>query len=233
MTKVWKSLNDYFKSDTRVFARGMSKEKLFFVFLIGSIIGCLYEELLNMLVIYIQSGDIIWETRRGLIYFELSPIYGFGAVLMVKILMKHKRTWYENYGYGAIIGGIFEYLASYLQERFAGTVSWDYTGYFLNINGRTTIPFMLFWGLGALLLVYYIYPYVSNKIEKIHYKLGRLIYKILVVIVALDMFISFGAAIRQGVRRYNYGPYTYLDRYFDKYYPDEKLTRIYKTAIFK
>lgn len=44
---------------------------------------------------------------------------------------------------------------------------WDYFNIPLNINGRTTLPFMVFWGLGGMVLMKLVYPFVSKWIEKI------------------------------------------------------------------
>ena len=45
---------------------------------------------------------------------------------------------------GALGGGAVEYILSVLEELVLGTRSWDYSAYFLNIGGRTTLPYMLF-----------------------------------------------------------------------------------------
>ena len=233
MKKLWNNFIDYINKDKRVFARGLCKEKYFFVFVFMSIFGSLYEELLTLVTRYIEDGTIMWESRRGLIYGELSPVYGFAAVIVVYLLARKKRAWHKNYLYCVFIGGGFEYFASFIQEKFAGTISWDYSHHFLNINGRTTIPFMLFWGLIGLLIIYVFYPAISKTVESIPYNLGMLVYKVLLVLVFLDIFISFGAAIRQGLRNWGYGTYTPLGKFFDKFYPNEKLAKIYHNAIFK
>ena len=186
---------------------------------------------IRRIIIYI--GIIAWETRRGVIYGELSPIYGIGAVIFVYLLARKKRKPILNFIYGALIGGTYEYLASFFQEKFAGTLSWDYTGYFLNINGRTTVPFMLVWGLLCVITLYVFYPWVSKVVEKIPYNIGKLLYKVLLIFVVFDMTISYSAAIRQYVRNAGYGPYTIVGEYLDKHYPNERLASIYHTAKFK
>lgn len=233
MKKLWIRFKTYINEDKRVFARGLCKEKLFFIFVFMSIFGAIYEEILTIVTSYIENGSIFWETRRGLIYGELSPVYGFASVIGVYLLCGKKRKWYKNYFYASLIGGGFEYIASFIQEKFAGTLSWDYSHHFLNINGRTTIPFMLVWGIVGLMLIYIVYPLLSKAIESIPYNLGMIIYKILFVFIALDVFISYGAAIRQGLRNAGYKPYTPLGKFFDKFYPNEKMAHIYKNAIFK
>ena len=71
-----------------VFAEGYSGKKLFLIFVIGSVIGVLYEEILNLVKIYFATGDIVWELRRGVLYGPFNPLYGLGAVLVVYLLAK-------------------------------------------------------------------------------------------------------------------------------------------------
>ncbi len=225
--KIGVKIINYFKRDKTIFAKGICFEKLLFIFIIGSIFGTYYEQLLNLFVCYFKDGSIVWESRRGLIYGPLSPIYGAGFILMVFFLGRKQYKWYEILLYGALIGGGFEYLISFLQEKFIGTVSWDYSSYPLNIGGRTTIPYMFFWGALCFLAVKKIYPFLSNLIEKIPYNLGKLLTNILVVFLAINMFLSWGALIRQSLRRAGIKAYTPVGNFFDKYYTDEYLKRFY------
>lgn len=219
------------KDDERTFAKGICFEKLFFIFLIGSIIGAYYEQILNLIKVFYSTGDIVWKYRRGVIYGPFNVIYGFGAVVLVKLLLSKERKWYEIIIYGALFGGIIEYLLNFLQEIFTHTVSWDYSDRFLNINGRTTIPYMLFWGLFSLFFLKCIYPPISNLIEKIPYKFGTIIMKIMLIFMIANMLISWTAIIRQSLRRNDVKPFTFVGRIYDKYYTDEFLMKYFPNMI--
>lgn len=231
--KYYKRIKDYIYKDKRVFAKGLCREKLFFVFIFGCLFGCLWEETLNLYFSYKYTGAFEFVTRRGLIYGELSPVYGWGAVIILYLLLRRKRTLLENFIYGSLIGGVFEYLMSLTQELLTGMISWDYSDKFLNINGRTTIPYMLVWGLLSLLFIYIIYPYVSNLIESIPYNLGVIIYNVLLVFIIFDMFISYGAVLKQTLRHAGYRTHTFLGRFFDTYYPDARIAQAYTNARVK
>lgn len=213
--------------EKRIFGKGVCFTKLFIIFLIGSLFGNYYEMILNLVRHYLKDGSIFWEVRRGLIYFPLSPVYGFGAVIMTYFLAEKNYKWYQILAYGSLLGGAVEYIISFLQETFTGTTSWNYVNKVLDINGRTTIPIMLLWGIICLVFVKIVYPFLSKLIEKIPYEIGTKITKILVIIIATDMFISFGAVIRQNLRRNNIPPYSPLGTFFDKVYTDERLKRAY------
>ena len=233
MKKYIKRFKEYIYKDKRIFAQGHCKEKIFLMFVIGCLIGCFYEEILYMYDTYKSSGIAIYETRRGLLYGELSPVYGWGCIIMLLILLKRKRRFFDYFIYGSLIGGIYEYSMSFLQEKLTGAVSWDYSELFLNINGRTTIPFMLFWGLMAVLLVYVIYPVCSKLIESIPYNLGMLIYHTLVVLISIDFFVTYTAVIRQTLRRAGYQPFSIYGKFLDKYYPNERIAKAFVNAKFK
>lgn len=215
------------KSEKTRFAQGMCFYKLFWIFLFGCIFGAYYEEILNLVVHYNYHKELVWQLRRGVIYGPISPIYGMGALLMVMVLGRKERPDWKTFLYGALLGGGFEYLISFLQEMFLGTVSWDYTSEFLNINGRTTIPFAFVWGLLAVVLVKIFYPSISAIVESLPKKFGKILTNILIVLVSLDFIISWGALIRQIFRHNGYAPITIVGEAFDKYYPDEVLKKSY------
>lgn len=209
----------------KVFAEGYSFKKLFLIFVIGSIFGALYEQILNLITTYLQTGNLVWELRRGVIYGPFSPIYGAGAVLLVYFLAKPNYSNLKTFILGALGGGAFEYLISFLQETFTHTVSWDYSDHFLNINGRTTIPIMIAWGILAFVLIEYVYPWLSKWIESFPYRFGVLFTRILVVFLVFDMTVSWTALFRQTLRRQNKDPYTAVGRLYDQIYTDEFLEK--------
>lgn len=227
LNQCCEKMKTYFLSDKRTFALGFCFDKLFLIFMIGSMVGTYYEQILNLVKYYLENGTIFWEFRRGVIYGPFNPLYGFGAIVMILCLAKKKRPWYKTLGYGMILGGVVEYTFSWLQETFVGTTSWDYTGYFLNIGGRTTIPFMIAWGVMGLIFADIVYPFISNLIEKIPYLLGKWMTVILVIFMSLNMFISWTALFRQTLRREGVEPYTSVGKFYDKVYTDEVLNRYY------
>lgn len=211
----------------------LSFKKMFMIFIIFSFIGCVYEDLLFMIKDYINDGTINFVTKRGLLYFELSPIYGGGACLMIWFFTRRKYTKSDYFWLGSIIGGLFEYIISFLQETFTGTTSWDYSNYFLNINGRTTIPYMLFWGLLCYLLMTKVYPYISKKIKKFPQQYRNPIYYVLLVVITLDVFLSVSACIRLGLRHKGYEPLTVYGEFLDNVYNDERMSKSYTNMVIK
>lgn len=215
-----------------VFAKGISTEKLFFIFLIASIFGTYYEQILNLVKFYLRDGIIFWEMRRGVFYGPFSPIYGVGAVLMIVFLARKNHTYLQTFCYGALLGGIYEYTISLLQEIFTHTVSWDYSKQLLNIGGRTTIPFMLVWGLFVMVFIHFIYPLLSKAIEKIPLMIGTVLFYLLIFFLILDCLISWTALIRGMFRRNDYPPFTPVGAFYDRVYPDPVLEHYFPNMQF-
>jgi len=198
-------------------------KKFVIIFTIGCIVGTYHEQILHMFKYYFKTGIWEWEARTGLLYGPFSPIYGAGAGLIYLLFCLKERKWYQNFLYGALAGGILEYAAGFMQETLWGTISWDYRGYFLNINGRTTIPYMVIWGLVVLAFVYWIYPFINKYYEKIPKNITSYIVYPLIVFFVFDISISFIAVTRQRLRNDGIPPMTFIGELCDKYYTDERI----------
>lgn len=205
------------------FAEGLCLKKLFFIFIIGSVFGSLYEEIIHLVQVWWATGQFDWSLRRGVIYGPFNVIYGFGAVVMIYLLLRKPYKTWGIFLMAAVLGGVVEYLISFLQEFFTHTASWDYSDRFLNIGGRTTIPYMMFWGLLGITLVKVVYPVLSNLIEHIPVDLGNTLYVVLAVFMILNMLVSWTAIIRQTLRHNHVPPLTPVGEFYDHYYNDEYL----------
>lgn len=207
------------------FAKGLCFEKLFLIFVLGCIFGAYYEELLNFFRVLFTTGKITWVYRRGLLYGPFSPIYGAGILLVTNFFVNKNLSRFKTFSYIALLGGAFEYLINYLQEYFMGTSSWNYSKQFLNLNGRTTIPIMVIWGIMGVIYVYYLYPKISKFIENIPIKFGTIFTRILFILLTINMFLTFTALGRQTLRNKNIKPYTIVGKIYDKIYTDEYLKK--------
>lgn len=223
LTKV----KNYFFKDKKGYAKGLCSAKLFLIFAIFSVFGTYYEQILTLVMRYMDKGIISWELRRGVIYGPFSPIYGGGAVIFAIFLLRKDISNWKTFLYASLIGGIFEFEISFLQETFVGTTSWDYSGYFLNIGGRTTIPFMAVWGIMGLIFAKYLYPKISKFIENAPYNLMRTFTICLAIFLSLDMLVSWTALLRQNLRRKGFEPLTPIGELYDQVYPDEVLKKYF------
>ena len=202
--------------------------KIFILFMIGSIIGYIVE----MIVALVQEGHL--ESRQGVIYGPFTPIYGIGIVVYYLCFNKIKtRNKKKIFLISMLIGGVIEYLCSFLQEKIFETVSWDYSNWILNINGRTTLIHCTYWGLAGLLYMSLIEPIIPKIEEIIQKNTIKVITAGVAILMIFNITISSMAAIRQKERKYNIEPTSNIDIFLDKNYPDEYMDKIFANKIEK
>ena len=137
---------------------------LFWIFVIACVAGLVIEVIWHMVVV--DPG--VYQDRAGLLYGPFSPIYGVGAVLMTVALNRfHDKNPLIIFLVSALIGGAFEFFVSWFMEVAFGIVAWDYSGTFLNIQGRTNLMFMCMWGALGLAWVKLATPLLLKVINKI------------------------------------------------------------------
>ena len=204
------------------FATGLCFYKLFWIFLVGCVIGCLVE----MLWCYLNEG--FFESRQGLIYGPFSTVYGLGAVLFTLVMYRFKHSSsFIIFLVSAVVGALFEYVCSWVQEMAFGTVSWEYSNEPLNLNGRTSLSFAVMWGVLGLVFMKHVLPFLERHIERLPVKAGTIITWILIVLMVLDIVIS-AAAVRRQTDRHNGVPSTnIITEFLDNHYPDSFLKLIY------
>lgn len=202
------------------------------LFVIGCIFGTYYEELLCLFRTFIESGQWHWASRRGLLYGPFSPVYGIGAVLIYFLFYRSKVKFWPSVLLGALFGGALEILLSLAQEMIFGTRSWNYYNQLWPIcNGRTTIPFMLFWGLLVAGFACYLCPWLDKLYQKIPQQTANTLCTVLAVILVLDITISLAASLRQSQRRSGQPAQTPVGTFLDEVYNDERMKKTYDNTV--
>ena len=213
------------KKKKEVFAEGFCFYKVFLLYVIGCMIGVYYEEILTVC----RTGE--WLSRQGIIYGPFNPVYGLGFLAFTVLLCRNlKRKWWLTYIYSCFIGGAAEVITSLISEYVFKVNAWDYSDKFLNIMGRTTIPFMLFWGLGGLIFVKFVYPGLSKLIELIPKRIGNLIMPTFLIFVLLSHVISYSALFRYGTRAEGQPASNAIEAVLDKYYDDDLMKQYYENS---
>lgn len=193
--------------------------EIFWVFMLGSVGGFIFESILCI----IQRGHL--ESRRGVIYGPLTPIYGVGAVVLMVLLYKRKNI-VSIFAISAITGGFVEYVFSLLQQFFFGTVSWNYHNRF-NIFGRTSLFHCIAWGLLGVIFVKVILPPILKLLGNISEKNNKVLTLFMMIFMSFNIIISWGAASRQDERTNHIPASNIIDRFFDERFPDERMDPIY------
>ncbi len=205
------------------FAFGRGFAKLFWIFMIGNVTGCVLETLYALL-----TPPHHFELRVSVVFGPFILVYGFGAVAITLFLSKmYNQKDILIFFASMVIGGGFEYLCSFLQQAMFGTVSWEYSQSPLNVGGRTSLLYSFFWGVLGLIWVKDLYPVLSRKIESIPKKVGRPLTAVVAVLMAVDILLSAGAVYRQSQRVNNIPATNAVQAFFDRVFPDEFLQVIY------
>lgn len=156
---------------------------LFWIFVLASFLGDMVETVYHVAVV--DPG--VYQDRAGLLFGPFSPIYGFGATLMTIALNRfHNAHIIVVFLVSAVIGGAFEYFASWFLQFAFGVCAWDYSGTFLSIGGRTNFMFMCFWGILGVLWVKLLLPVMLNIVNLIPWKWRYTITSVAAVLYIAD-----------------------------------------------
>ncbi len=215
------------KENNGSFAHDMNFYQLFWIFFIGCFLGVVIETLWCLLTRH------HYESRTGLIYGPFNLVYGFGALFMTLGLswLRKKRDSWIFLG-GVIIGSVFEYLCSWIQEELFGTVSWQYDKMPFNLNGRINLLYSLFWGVLALVWVKGLYPLMCRGISRIPNRIGKPLTWVLLVFMIVNSAISGLAVARMSARQQGAAASSSIAEFLDRHYPDERLEKIYPNMVY-
>ncbi len=170
--------------DTINYSRRYSIWSLIALFFVFAVIGWIFEVMLHI----IADGEFV---KRGVLQGPWLPIYGYGGVLILTVLRKFRAKPQILFIAIVLLCGTIEYFTSvYLEYIYHGQKWWDYSGYFLNLNGRICAEGLLVFGLGGLAIVYIIAPLIDNVIQKINHKTLVMICCILLILFIGDNIYS-------------------------------------------
>ena len=162
---------------------------IFLLFLMYSFIGWIIE----MIDIYIEERKII---NRGFCVGPYCPIYGIGVLLIVNFLKDYTDSWLVLFVMSMFICMVLEYFTSFVMEKLFKARWWDYSNKKFNLNGRicleTTIPF----GLGGLIVMYIVNPFLEGILNLLSSKAIIILGIGLMVLFVSDLVISFIAILK-------------------------------------
>jgi len=170
------------------------------------LIGCVFGTFYEEILHFITHRE--WSNRQAMIFGPFNPIYGIPAVIFILILGKDNETLF-------------------------GVKFWDYNGYFLNIDGKTTLPFMLFWGILGVILLKLIYPFISKWLESIPYKVAQPVYTTVLVFMIFNSIITYGAFGRMASRNKGIEPNTFIGEFYDRIFTNSYMTNKFPAMKIK
>lgn len=205
--------------------------RLFWLFLIASVLGDWAETAFWL----VTRGELV--SRSSLLYGQFSLVWGLGAALLTLALggagrgqgcgAPPRALVRKTFLTGAALGGIYEYVCSWLQEMAFGMCFWDYRHLPLNLNGRVNLPFCFFWGAAAVLWARWACPALCRLIDAIPRRAGTWLAVALAVFLAGSSLLSAAALYRMNQRHEGAPAAGRMDAFLDQNYPDERLRQRY------
>ena len=169
---------------------GFSVHVILGFFVIYSFLGVLVE----MIFCLVQEG--VLESRLGLLYLPLRPIYGVGGVACTLLLHRFIKDLILIFIWGMLICSVVEYVASFVMEKAFSTLTWDYSDKALNLHGRICLQYSCYWGLLALLVLYVLDRFLYGFVDLSGGKVGEIVLTALMVLALLSVMVTLAALAR-------------------------------------
>ena len=210
----------------KVFAEGCGFYKLFWLFLIGAVLGDLVE------TVFCRLTAGVWMSRSSLVWGPFSIVWGLAIATATALLYKDREKPDRHLFFiGTVLGGAYEYVCSVFTELVFGTVFWDYSEIPFNLGGRINLLYCFFWGIAAVIWIKGLYPFFSGWIEKIPVLWGYILTWVLVVFMASNIVVSSMALIRYDRRSEGMQADNVIEKLLDEHFDDERMERIYPNAL--
>ena len=177
---VKKNIRRWLKID---YNREYSVLSLVLIFFTIAIMGWCWEVALNLF----RTGDFV---NKGTLTGPWLPIYGVGGIAILILLYKIREKPLFVFLLSLMIGGFIEYFVSAYLEFVYHLKWWDYSGFFMNIDGRICLEVLILFGLGGCAVIYLIAPLLDNLYRKIPYLVKIVICTILITLFAMDFITS-------------------------------------------
>lgn len=165
------------------FVNNNSGEIMFYIniFLFFSIFGYLFETICA----YIFKTGF----SSGILYGPWTPVYGFGTLIVMILSNKLFQNLHLNriletiivFVCVTIVLTILEWLGGVLIEKLFSITFWDYSNYRFHIGKYISLEMSLLWGVGSIILIYLVIPYVIEFIKKIPFYITMILSSLFVI----------------------------------------------------
>lgn len=200
----------------------MSFYDMFYIFIFGCLFGYVVE------VIWSFFRHHIFINHTALVIGPFDIVYGISAVVLSLVLYKYRNDHFiKVFFMSFVVGMVLEYIFSFAMEKISGFVAWDYSKYFLNINGRVCLRYSIFWGLLGVIWIKYVYPNVMKIINKFNKNFATNIMYFLLVFIFFDVLLTFKAVDRAKEFEKGIPPSNRYEEYLDNYFGVEYLDNMY------
>lgn len=194
-------------------------EKVFWLFLFGSVFGVLLEGVWCLL----KYG--VWETHVVSLYGPYCILYGLGmAGCYLGVALDENRGPLGRFLFFALIGNAVEYGSGLLLQYGMHMRAWNYTRYFMNVDGHICLLMTIVWGSIGVLFGLAV-PRLDKLLDRMSGYTWRLVSIVASVLVLLDIMASLVCIARWSDRHFGLPAESSLERFIDRRFDDERMSK--------
>lgn len=204
---------------------------LIFIYLLSALAGNVYETVMFLF----RRRKFVFS--NGSITTPFNFVYGIGAVAICASTIWVSDHWWAVMLSGALLGGIVEYILSFLEEKILHTRTWDYRYMKFNVNGRTGLLPIAVWGALSLLVLYGVYfPLVRHIVEPYflstpsHAQTYHTVLTVLICYCAFDLLLTTFVVMRYQRRNNGVPAKNGFIRVIDKVFNDRYMERHFENT---
>ena len=202
---------------------------LFWVFMLGSVVGFILEGVWHML-----WHDGVWESHSATVIGPFCIVYGLGAVVMyVLALSLQGRTLWAQFALYALVGALVEFEAALFQELCFGSSSWNYSHQPWNVDGKISLQMSLIWGVLGVTFARVALPLLLRLLSRMQGRGWRVACGLLSVLMAANLLLTSCAVKRWHDRQESLASMSAWERFLDREYDDQKMKKIFPNMSFE
>lgn len=134
--------------------------------------------------------------NRGFLNGPICPIYGFSMVFVLVFFDSLRDQPIFLFLGCMAVTTVLEFLTGSLMEKIFKRKWWDYSGYTYNIGGYVCLGFSALWGIGAVLLITFVHPFIRTLLLMVPGIIGNIVVIALLGMVVIDFCVTVGAILK-------------------------------------
>lgn len=131
--------------------------------------------------------------NRGFLNGPFTPIYGFGAILIIltsgwvqNMFGNHYPSLILSVVISTLLVTALEFITGFALEKVFYAKWWDYSNNDMNLKGYICLEYSLLWGILAFLLIRVVHPFIEQFIYLIPMAIKKLMTALLIVYFLID-----------------------------------------------
>ena len=161
----------------------------FFLFTIYAFIGWCGE----VVFAAVRSGKFV---NRGFLNGPVCPIYGFGAVIVIRLLTPLQKHLPFLFIGSVFLTSVLEFITGFLLEKIFHTKWWDYSKVPLNLCGYVCFKFSFAWGVACILLMRVLHPFIAKAVSRIPAASRPILLVLLLCAFAADISVTVASILK-------------------------------------